>query len=123
MSSDCVGDNDVTRQASEGSERRRSSSSSSGDRGRSASSSSTGSERAPHAKNDPASASDPPLPDEDAPPLPDEAPPADDGWDAMWDATAQAYYFYNRFTQVSQWENPRIPEANTASHGSYDRFA
>ncbi|KAF2657125.1 hypothetical protein K491DRAFT_553363, partial [Lophiostoma macrostomum CBS 122681] len=54
------------------------------------------------------------------PPLPDEAPPADDGWDAIWDESAQAFYFYNRFTQVIQWENPRISEANTASHGSYD---
>ncbi|KUI59347.1 hypothetical protein VP1G_06592 [Cytospora mali] len=67
----------------------------------------------------------PPLPQEPvpgsepagngAPPLPDEAPPMaqteDDGWDAMWDATAQAWYFYNRFTGLSQWENPRVPTA------------
>jgi hypothetical protein len=87
----------------------------------------------------------PPLPDEqsplpeEAPPLPDEAPPsdsADDGWQPMWDERAQSYYFYNRFTNVSQWENPRVPEAtavavtkeakptaggyNPAVHGDYD---
>jgi len=63
----------------------------------------------------------PPLPDE-APPLPDEAPPllseaptarpVDDGWDAAWDDNAQAFYFYNRFTNVTQWENPRISETS-----------
>lgn len=52
----------------------------------------------------------PPLPDEEAPPLPDEAAPGDDdGWEPVWDPSAQAYYFYNRFTGVSQWENPRVP--------------
>ena len=30
----------------------------------------------------------------------------------MWDATAQAYYFYNRFSGLTQWENPRVPEAS-----------
>lgn len=55
----------------------------------------------------------PPLPSED-PPLPDEAPP-DDGWDPVWDATHQAYYFYNRFTQQTQWENPRVPDASSSS--------
>ncbi|KAF7527225.1 hypothetical protein PCG10_003052 [Penicillium crustosum] len=56
----------------------------------------------------------PPLPAEVPPPLPTEAPPAqveDDGWEPVWDANAGAYYFYNRFTGVSQWENPRVPEA------------
>ncbi|EAW17834.1 WW domain-containing protein [Aspergillus fischeri NRRL 181] len=64
-----------------------------------------------NAKEEDASA--PPLPDEPLPPpLPNEAPPdEDDGWEPVWDATAQAYYFYNRFTGVSQWENPRVPDA------------
>ncbi|KAJ5958741.1 uncharacterized protein N7479_005891 [Penicillium vulpinum] len=55
----------------------------------------------------------PALPDEVPPPLPAEAPPAveDDGWEPAWDVTSQAYYFYNRFTGVSQWENPRVPQA------------
>ena len=56
----------------------------------------------------------PPLPDEVPPPLPDEAPPGqaeDDGWEPVWDAHSQAYYFYNRFTGASQWENPRVPDA------------
>lgn len=61
----------------------------------------------------------PPLPneptpggDDSAPPLPTEAPPGqqvDDGWSAEWDATNQTWYFYNRFTGVSQWDNPRQP--------------
>ncbi|PKX97223.1 WW domain-containing protein [Aspergillus novofumigatus IBT 16806] len=67
-----------------------------------------------NAKEEDASA--PPLPDEPLPPpLPNEAPPdEDDGWEPVWDATAQAYYFYNRFTGVSQWENPRVPDAASA---------
>lgn len=71
-------------------------------------------------------ASDPPLPDEEAPPLPDEQPPSaeDDGWEALWDVNANQYYFYNRITGRSQWENPRVPQAAaTYSHESYDRFA
>ncbi|KAL9620926.1 MAG: hypothetical protein Q9160_004579 [Pyrenula sp. 1 TL-2023] len=54
----------------------------------------------------------PPLPNE-APPLPNERPPEqmkDDGWDPVWDDNAASYYFYNRFTGVSQWENPRVPD-------------
>ncbi|EPS34870.1 hypothetical protein POX_a00164 [Penicillium oxalicum] len=64
------------------------------------------------ASNDSESA--PPLPDEVPPPLPDEAPPGkveDDGWEPVWDANAQAFYFFNRFTGLTQWENPRVPEA------------
>lgn len=56
-----------------------------------------------------------------APPLPNEAPPsqeADDGWSAEWDATHQAWYFYNRFTGVAQWDNPRVPTSTTAASGS-----
>ena len=61
----------------------------------------------------------PPLPTEEVPPLPDEAPPLpaeappveDDGWEPKWDERTQAYYFFNRFTGFSQWENPRVPEA------------
>lgn len=54
----------------------------------------------------------PPLPDEIPPPLPDEAPPGqaeDDGWEPVWEPTSQAYYFYNRITGLSQWDNPRVP--------------
>lgn len=59
----------------------------------------------------------PPLPDEDAPPLPNEPLPGqeDDGWDALWDDSSQAYYFHNRFTGVSQWENPRVPASQPQS--------
>jgi WW domain len=59
----------------------------------------------------------PTLPEGEVPPLPDEAPPAlapeqDDGWAPVWEETAQAYYFYNRFTGATQWTNPRVPEAS-----------
>lgn len=58
--------------------------------------------------------------DADAPPLPNEAPPPqqDDGWDAMWDAARQAWYFYNRFTGLSQWENPRVQAAAASAEPS-----
>ncbi|RDH33644.1 hypothetical protein BDQ94DRAFT_143494 [Aspergillus welwitschiae] len=76
------------------------------------------SEREPGEKPEAAAATEsdsaPPLPDEVPPPLPNEVPPGDnkdDGWEPVWDPTAQAYYFYNRFTGVSQWENPRVPGA------------
>ncbi|KAJ9378339.1 hypothetical protein DTO063F5_7715 [Paecilomyces variotii] len=65
-------------------------------------------------------ASAPPLPDEEIPPLPNEAPPGeveDDGWEPVWDANAGAYYFYNRFTGLSQWENPRVPAASSGPPG------
>ncbi|KAL8868447.1 MAG: hypothetical protein Q9205_006070 [Flavoplaca limonia] len=70
----------------------------------------------------------PPLPQESIPPLPSEAPPGesqDDGWDPVWDDSAQAFYFYNRFSGVSQWTNPRVPETNEPAPpgvGSYDRI-
>lgn len=63
------------------------------------------------------------------PPLPDEPPPGapkDDGWEPVWDDSAQAFYFFNRFTNVTQWENPRVPEAHSTGPpgvGNYDRMA
>ncbi|KAL8688682.1 MAG: hypothetical protein Q9224_004821 [Gallowayella concinna] len=69
-----------------------------------------------------------PSPQEDGPPLPAEAPPdenQDDGWDPVWDDNAQAYYFYNRFSGISQWTNPRVPEPQQPAPpgvGSYDRI-
>jgi WW domain len=58
----------------------------------------------------------PPLPIEGIPPLPTEVPPAateqDDGWAPIWEESAQAFYFYNRFTGATQWTNPRVPEAS-----------
>lgn len=70
--------------------------------------------------NEEGEVSAPPLPDEEVPPLPNEAPPGkveDDGWEPVWDANASAYYFYNRFTGVSQWENPRVPDAPSVPPG------
>jgi WW domain len=59
----------------------------------------------------------PPLPNESAPPLPTEAPPTqagDDGWQPVWEESAQAFYFYNSITGASQWTNPRVPDATPA---------
>ncbi|KAF1814071.1 hypothetical protein P152DRAFT_303561 [Eremomyces bilateralis CBS 781.70] len=79
----------------------------------------------PSEPSEPQTSSAPPLPDEEPPaPLPDEAPPQDDGWEAVWDAAAQNYYFYNHYTKATQWENPRVPEAASSSApgtGSHDR--
>ncbi|EPE33484.1 hypothetical protein GLAREA_06497 [Glarea lozoyensis ATCC 20868] len=60
----------------------------------------------------------PPLPEETLPPLPNEAPPSagaevDDGWAPLWEETAKAFYFYNRFTGATQWTNPRVPDPTT----------
>ncbi|KAF2269303.1 hypothetical protein CC78DRAFT_564622 [Lojkania enalia] len=60
----------------------------------------------------------PPLPDEDVP-LPDEATPEDDGWSYTWDEHYQTYSFYNRFTGVTQWNNPRVPETTTTPYESH----
>ncbi|KAH0551506.1 hypothetical protein GP486_007280 [Trichoglossum hirsutum] len=75
--------------------------------------------QAPHAEEE-----------DEPPPLPDEAPPSqaeeDDGWQALWDQNAQAYYFYNSRTGVTTWTNPRVPEASGAAAtpgvGNYDRI-
>lgn len=63
---------------------------------------------------------DPPLPDEptpDGPRLPDEPAPGteDDGWACQWDPNAHAWFFFNHITGMSQWENPRVPEATTVN--------
>ncbi|RFU31544.1 hypothetical protein B7463_g4839, partial [Scytalidium lignicola] len=62
------------------------------------------------------STDEPPLPEESIPPLPEEElPPSeepDDGWAPMWDESAQAFYFYNRFTGMTQWNNPRVPDVS-----------
>lgn len=70
----------------------------------------------------------PPLPQEAVPPSLVDHPPShseDDGWDPVWDETAQTYYFYNRFTGASQWTNPRVPDSQQISApgvGNYDRM-
>ncbi|KAI1752950.1 hypothetical protein F4782DRAFT_107600 [Xylaria castorea] len=53
----------------------------------------------------------------DAPPLPDEPLPAaqDDGWDFHWDQAHQAWFFHNRITNESTWDNPRLPSQPQAS--------
>lgn len=58
-------------------------------------------------------AKNPPLPNEplpSGPPLPNEPVPEqqDDGWDCQWDPNSQAWFFYNRFTGKTQWDNPRV---------------
>lgn len=69
-------------------------------------------------RDDAETASNPPLPDEEAPPLPDEPPPddADDGWEPRWDTAADTWYFFNHKTGVSQWQNPRVPAAIAQTH-------
>lgn len=72
---------------------------------------------------------------DEAPPLPDEPIPEaqDDGWEPVWDQTHGAYYFFNKYTKVTQWDNPRVPVEtqkskgtgaaggyNPAIHGDYD---
>ncbi|KAF4121126.1 WW domain-containing protein [Geosmithia morbida] len=74
----------------------------------------------------------PPLPEEpvpsasEAPPLPQEVPPPaadDDGWDCQWDPYAQSWFFHNRLTGRSQWENPRVPPAAAAAAAPSDAAA
>jgi hypothetical protein len=65
----------------------------------------------------------PPLPNEplpSGPPLPKEPVPTqqDDGWDCLWDANAQAWYFYNRFTGKTQWDNPRVSTVEATAPAS-----
>lgn len=49
----------------------------------------------------------------DGPPLPEGPPPGtDDGWEYHWDPNHQVYFFYNRYTQQTTWENPRVSGAN-----------
>ncbi|EGX94546.1 WW domain protein [Cordyceps militaris CM01] len=63
---------------------------------------------------DPAADSSPPLPKgptPGGPPLPSEPVPEDDGWDCQFDANSQAWFFHNRFTGKTQWDNPRMPSA------------
>ncbi|KAH7329349.1 hypothetical protein B0I35DRAFT_420004 [Stachybotrys elegans] len=63
----------------------------------------------------------PPLPEEMGeaapPPLPEEPvpEPQDDGWDCQWDANTQAWFFYNRFTGKTQWDNPRVSTTAAAA--------
>jgi hypothetical protein len=64
----------------------------------------------------------PPLPYED-PPLPEEALPHDDGWVAMQYESTGYWYYQNRFTGITQWENPRVPETTPYNYASYARFA
>ncbi|MCJ1424256.1 hypothetical protein MMC29_002143 [Sticta canariensis] len=86
---------------------------------------------ADRSESEESSLQNPPLPQEAVPPaLVDQAlsypqDPQDDGWDPVWDESAQTYYFYNRFTGASQWTNPRVPESKQLSApgvGNYDRM-
>ncbi|KAL2124076.1 hypothetical protein VTJ04DRAFT_441 [Mycothermus thermophilus] len=73
----------------------------------------------PPLPNEPLPDEAPPLPDEplpdEAPPLPDEPVPEqeDDGWEYHWNPNDQSYWFYNRFTNVWQKENPRVPSSSS----------
>ncbi|GAP91142.1 putative ww domain-containing protein [Rosellinia necatrix] len=52
-----------------------------------------------------------------APPLPNEPLPdtQDDGWDCHWDPAHQSWFFHNRITGMSTWENPRMSSQPQAS--------
>lgn len=41
----------------------------------------------------------------------------DDGWEAIWEDSVGAYYFYNRFTKISSWSNPRAPAGESEATG------
>ncbi|KAK2594932.1 hypothetical protein QQS21_007335 [Conoideocrella luteorostrata] len=60
-----------------------------------------------------------PLPSETVPggpPLPNEpVPQSDDGWDCQWDHNTQAWFFHNRFTGKTQWDNPRATATTTTA--------
>jgi hypothetical protein len=55
-----------------------------------------------------------------APPLPNEPLPAtqDDGWDCHWDPAHQSWFFHNRITNESTWENPRVPTTSAGASAS-----
>ncbi|KAI1433590.1 hypothetical protein GGR50DRAFT_490902 [Xylaria sp. CBS 124048] len=42
----------------------------------------------------------------------------DDGWDCHWDAVHQNWFFHNRITNESTWENPRVSSQAQASVGT-----
>lgn len=54
----------------------------------------------------------PPLPSEPAP------EPHDDGWDCHWDQGTQAWFFHNRYTNQTTWENPRVPTGDAVASAS-----
>ncbi|KAI0480413.1 hypothetical protein GGR56DRAFT_272445 [Xylariaceae sp. FL0804] len=52
----------------------------------------------------------------EAPPVPQEPLPGeDDGWDCHWDASQNAWFFFNRYTNQSTWDNPRVSKAGPAA--------
>lgn len=77
------------------------------------------------ASEGPEAAAAAPLPEEQVPDRPpDEPAPAetaaedpepDDGWDAIWEPSVEQYYFYNRFTHETTWDNPRVPPSAAAA--------
>jgi hypothetical protein len=101
-------------------------------------------ESPPRLPSEPPPHDPPPLPNEplpdDAPPLPDEpTPPSSeededeplstkdnrspqpgttepDAWQAIWEPSAQAYYFYNIETKEKSWLNPRLPPDEAAAY-------
>ncbi|CAJ2506404.1 Uu.00g005340.m01.CDS01 [Anthostomella pinea] len=88
------------------------------DHARDSSSSSSSSSSSPSSQESgEASPVDPADAASNAPPFPNEPPPAteDDGWDFHWDASHQAYFFHNRITNESTWENPRQSKSNPAA--------
>lgn len=67
-----------------------------------------GASDAPPLPNEPTPGGGPPLPNEPVPQL------ADDGWDCQWDPNTNAWFFANRFTGKTQWDNPRTASTTDA---------
>ena len=92
-----------------------------------------GADSSPSPSDDESPNAEPPLPDESVPPLPNEAPPKtttteeDDGWQPVWEESAQAFYFYNSITGATTWTNPRVQSADATAPApglaSHDRDA
>jgi len=49
-----------------------------------------------------------------APPQPTTSEP--DAWQAIWEQSANAYYFYNTLTHETTWLNPRLPPSEAAAY-------
>ena len=82
----------------------------------------SGERRADTAPADPSSQSDGEVTGDEPPPLPNEPVPEqqDDGWDCHWDQTSQSWFFYNRFTKQTTWDNPRTSTGPNVGSGPVD---
>ncbi|KAK3322512.1 hypothetical protein B0H66DRAFT_206710 [Apodospora peruviana] len=70
---------------------------------------------APPLPSEPIPGQEPPLPSESIPDqeqhLAQQQVPEDDGWTPQWNPNDNSWWFYNRFINIWQQENPRVPKA------------